>query len=262
MAFRLDTVTSASNPWIKRLRHAASHRTPVPGDLAVAESPNLLHEAIRSDAHVERVFVIERLLDEIAATLPPHRRIPVHPVSEAVFRKVATTARSQGVLALVKLPSWSPQDVFGGLALALDGVQDPGNAGTIVRSAEAFGASGVVFLKGSAAPENPKALRAAAGSLFRMPFLDRIDPQEFLDLARSHGKAVYCAEARGRLSLHDADLSTEAAVVIGSETHGVGPSVSAAATGIAIPTQGVDSLNASIAASVILYEFARKGSPR
>ncbi len=254
----VNTITSTSNPWVKLLRHAASRGAPTVGGAAIAESPHLLHEAIRSETIIERVFVVERMLEQVAATLPPHRRIPIHPVSDRILGQLATTARSQGVLALVKLPSWDPEAVFGGLTIALDRVQDPGNAGAIVRSAEAFGASGVVFLRGSAAPTNPKTLRAAAGSIFRVPFLDRIGADEFLGLAKDHGKTVFCAETRGGAPLRDTPLSKGAAVVIGSETHGVGPALAAEATRIAIPTSGVESLNASVAASIILYEHARR----
>ena len=255
---RQDTITSASNPWVKSLRRAASRGTPVQGGLAIAESPHLLQEAIRSGTQIDRVFATERMYERVAAALPPHRRVPTHRVSDRIFGRVSTTARSQGVLALVRLPAWEPSKVFRGLTIALDGVQNPGNAGTIVRSAEAFGATGVVFLAGSASPTNPKALRAAAGSLFRMPFLARVPSDQFLELAKDHGKEVYFAEARGGVPARDAGLSDGAAVVIGSETHGVGPGLAAAGTGVGIPTQAVESLSAPVAASILLYEYARR----
>lgn len=255
---RGETITSPANPWLKQLRRAASRGTAVADGLALAESPHLLHEALRSGIEIERVFASERMVAEIEAVLPAHRRIPLHPVANRLFDQVATTSRSQGVLALVRLRAWDPDSVLDGLTLALDGVQDPGNAGTIVRSAEAFGASGVVFLKGSAAPTNPKALRASAGSLFRLPFLQKIGADEFLDLARSRGKTLYCGDAREGIPLFESGLSKDCAIVIGSETHGVNPALAKAATAIAIPTESVDSLNASIAASIMLYEYARR----
>lgn len=252
-------ITSAGNPWLKRLRQAARGRS---AGVAVAESPHLLHEALRAGTEIERVFVSERMLPEVAPALPPHRRIPLHPVQDRLFSAVATTARSQGVIALVSLPAWEPEALTGGLVLALDGIQDPGNAGTIVRSAEAFGASGVVFLKGSAAPSNPKTLRASAGSLFRVPVLDRMSSGGFLELVQRCGKRLYSADARGGVSLVDSQLSADCAIVIGSETHGVAPVLAAASTPIAIPTASVESLNASIASSIILYEYARRTASR
>ncbi len=262
MQTRLDAITSSSNPWVKSLKRAAARGTLVPGGFAIAESPHLLHEAVRSGIEIERVFVVDRMLDRVTASLPPHRRIPLHSVADRIFDQMTTTSRSQGVLALVRLPASDPTVVFGGFTIALDGVQDPGNAGTIVRSAEAFGASGVVFLQGSAATTNPKTLRASAGSLFRVPFMDRVTPNEFLGFATDSGKTVCCAETRSGTPLDQADLSPNTTLVIGSETHGVGPDVAAVANRIAIPTEGVDSLNAAVAASIILYELARRLPPR
>ena len=140
----------------------------------------------------------------------------------------------------------------------LDGVQDPGNAGTIARSAEAFGASGIVFLKGSAAPTNPKTLRAAAGSLFRLPFLAGVDADQFLEVAAGRGKRLYAATAHGGESLLDTDLGEEATVIIGSETHGIATNLLDRATPLVIPTESVESLNAATAATVILYELTRR----
>ncbi len=258
---RSEIITSQGNPWLKQLRNAAARSSLAPGGFALAESPHLLHEALRSGVEIGRVFASERVQPDVAAILPPHRRIPLHTVSDRLFGSLATTSRNQGVLALVKLPSWEPARVLGGLTVALDGVQDPGNAGMIMRTAEAFGASGVVFLKGSAAPTNPKALRASAGSAFRLPFLQKIGAEEFLGLARSHGKSLLCAVARADCPLAAADLSARSALVIGSEGRGPSPVLAAAAPSVGIPSGRVESLNAAVAAAVILYEFARRSAP-
>ncbi len=262
MPHQQETITSRGNAWLKQLRLAAARGTTTADGFALAESPHLLQEALRSDIDIQRVFASERVHARVDASLPPHRRVPLHPVTDKLFRDVATTTRNQGVLTLVKLPAWSPEKVLSGLTIVLDGVQDPGNAGTIARTAEAFGASGVVFLTGSAAPTNPKALRAAAGSLFRLPFLHKLGAEEFLRLAAQHGKTVLAAAAGHGAALDAADLSANTAVVIGSETHGVGPALLEAATTVAIPTRSVESLNAAIAAAIILYESARRAPHR
>ena len=258
MSNRQETITSRGNPWLKQLRRAASRGTLTAGGCALAESPHLLNESLRSGIRIERVFVNERMQSQVASWLPPHRHIPLHVVADRLFNEVATTSSNQGVLTLVQLPVWNPETVLSGLTVVLDAVQDPGNAGSIVRSSEAFGASGVVFLKGSASPTNPKTLRASAGSLFRLPFLHGIDSSHFLELAQRHGKSILATDTRGGAPLLEADLSPDAAVVIGSETHGVAPRLSEAATPIAIPTKTVESLNAAAAATVILYECARR----
>ena len=256
-----ETITSRSNSWVRQVRRAAARDGLTAGGCVLAESPHLLEEALRSRIWIERVFVTAGKRAEVANLIPPHLRVPLHAVSDRLFGSMSTTSNNQGVLTLLKLPVWTPDLVFNGLTVALNGIQDPGNAGTIARSAEAFGASGVVFMKGSAAPTNPKALRAAAGSLFRVPILHGVDAATFLRLAARHGKTVFAPEARGGTSLCDADLSEQAAVVIGSETQGVDPVVHAAATPIAIPTLRVESLNAAAAAAIILYEAARRQHP-
>ena len=146
--------------------------------------------------------------------------------------------------------------------LILDGVQDPGNAGAIVRSAEAFGATGVLFLKGSVSPYNPKTLRASAGSLFRVPALHGVDPAVALALVREHGAALYAATSAGGRPLDQTDLTAASAIVIGSEAHGVGPELSDVARAVSIRTTGVESLNAAVAASVLLYEARRQRAAR
>ena len=254
-----ETITSRRNPLLRQVRHAASRRRLTDSGAALAESPHLLDEALRSGIEIERVFASASAAAAVAARIPPHRRIRLHVVDDRLFGQVATTSRSQGVLSLVKLPEPDPDAVFEGLTIVLDGVQDPGNAGTIARSAEAFGASGMVFLKGSASPANPKALRAAAGSLFRLPILSGIEAGTFAELARQHGKTVFAAEARGGVPLVEAGISDSGAVVIGSEAHGVAPVILDGATPIAIPTKSVESLNAATAATVIMYEHWRKG---
>lgn len=253
-----DPITSRSNPLLKRLRQAAKRGVPTGDGTVLAESPHLLAEALRSGIEIDRVLVSANAQSRVLESVPPHHEFPLHPVADKLFAELATTAHSQGVLALVRLPLWDLDKVFSGLVLALDGVRDPGNAGTCVRSAEAFGAAGIVFLKGCAAPTNPKTLRAAAGSLFRMPFLTGIDAAAIVTLAKQRGKPLVAAEARGGVPLHQAELSEISVVVIGSETRGVSPDLLAEATPIAVPTAGVESLNAAVAAAVILYERKRR----
>ena len=258
MSYRQETITSRSNAWLKQLRQVAARGTTTADGFALAESPHLLQEAIRSEVRIQRVFASERVQESVGAAMPPHRQVPLHPVADRLFQDLATTTRNQGVLALVQLRNWDAATVLAGLTVVLDGVQDPGNVGTIARTAEAFGASGIVLLKGSAAPTNPKALRASAGSLFRVPFLHKLAAAEFVELAQQHGKTLLAAATGQGLALAEAELSANAAIVIGSETHGVSPLLLEAATPVAIPTQSVESLNAAIAAAIVLYESARR----
>ncbi len=255
---RVEKITSRGNPFVKMLRKASARGTATPQGFALAESPRLLEEALRAGVDIGGVFATEESRPKIERMLPPHLNVTLRILDEKLFVECAATVRSQGVLTLVKLPQSSCAAVLDRLAVVLDSVRDAGNAGTIVRSAEAFGASGAIFLKGSASPTHPKTLRAAAGSLFRLPFVYGVDREEFLAAAAAAGTKLYAAAARGEVAVDRADFSAPAAVVIGSEAHGVAPVLLDAATTVAAPTERVESLNAAAAAAVILYEAARQ----
>jgi TrmH family RNA methyltransferase len=185
---------------------------------------------------------------------------------DAEFQRLAATETSQGVMALVKAPEWTPGRLFRGepLVVVLDGLQDPGNAGAIVRAAEAFGAGGVLFLKGTVSPFNPKTLRAAAGSLFRVPFLHGLNAAAARGLLRENRVELYAGvPARpGVRSLADVVLDRRCGLIVGSEAHGVSGEWRAAAHEISIPTVGVESLNAAMAAGILLYEAQRQRTAR
>jgi len=140
----------------------------------------------------------------------------------------------------------------------LDGIQDPGNAGTIVRSAEAFGAAGLIFMEGSVHVANGKFLRAAAGSLFRMPYLEYQKRPGLMAQLRASERPLYALTPSATKPVDQADLRGSVALVVGSEAQGVSPELIACATGLRIPTRQVESLNAGVACSIALFEAARQ----
>jgi TrmH family RNA methyltransferase len=250
-AFRIIVVDSLSdkNPLLKQIRRAVSRGSLTENGYAVAEGAHLLEEALAAKCEVGAVIVAES-----ARVNYPDARV----VSDKTFRELASTETPQGVIALVRPPvSALDQMTFGDdpLVVVLDGVQDPGNAGAIVRAAEAFGASGVVFLKGTVNPYNPKCIRGSAGSVFRVPLIASVEVDEIL---RHPEIAWYAATPRARKLASDAGLAAPCGIIIGSEGHGVGPVLEARATGLRIPTSGVESLNAAVAAGILLYEARRQ----
>jgi TrmH family RNA methyltransferase len=166
------------------------------------------------------------------------------------------------VIALVAPPQWKMHDLFRGRALVvvLDGLQDPGNAGAIVRAAEAFGATGAMFLKGTAGPFNPKTLRASAGSLFRVPYLHGLEPAVARAALEEHGVARYAA-VPGKAGAM-ADLTVACALIVGNEARGVSREMRAGSQEVSIPTLAVESLNAAMAAGILLYEARRQRGVR
>jgi len=214
----------------------------------VAEGTHLLEEALAAKCEVAAVIVAES-----ARVHYPDSRI----VSDKAFREMASTETPQGVLALVRPPvsTLEQMTVGNALVVVLDGVQDPGNAGAILRAAEAFGATGAVFLKGTVNPYNPKCVRGSAGSVFRVPLVASLEADQVLKYTQL---AWYAAMPRAQKLVSDADLIAPCGIIIGSEGQGVEPALAGYATGLRIPTAGVESLNAAVAAGIMLYEARRQ----
>lgn len=238
---RVPSISSLRNPLLKQVRRALEHGSLTTDGYFAIEGRHLLEEALRSGIHVEQV---------LASTEPPGIGEWTE-VPDSVLADIATTQTSPKMISLVRLPHWSEAELFAppALTVVLDGLQDPGNAGTILRSAEAFGATGVIFRTGSVSPFNAKLLRASAGSIFRVPH-------------RCGSPAIpvplYAADPHRGVPIHKVDWTQPCAIVIGSEAHGIRPDLESRATPVRIPTHHVESLNAGISASLILYEIARQ----
>jgi TrmH family RNA methyltransferase len=256
-----QVISSAANPLLKEVRRAVRQGGLTGDGCLVAESFHLLGEALRSGRECAALLVSQRARDravEIAASAG--RAIPVRVVADALFDKIAATETSQGVIALVRPPSWTLADLFPArpLVVVMDGLQDPGNAGAIARAAEAFGASGMIFVRETVSPFNPKTLRASAGSLFRLPYLWNVGRDVAREEFRKRKMQLVAASSGQGDSPDRVDWTLPTALVIGSEAHGVSDALRRDAQAVRIATQGVESLNASIAAAVLLYEASRQ----
>jgi len=168
-----QVISSAANPLVKQIRRALTRGGLTEQGLMVAESMHLLQEASRSKLEIPTVLVAASMNNDIRLFLNRLQSVKTAFVEDVLFEKIISTKSSQGVIALVRPPLWNVDALFHGkpLVIVLDGVQDPGNAGTIVRSVEAFDGTGIVFMSGAVNPFNSKLLRASAGSIFRIPFM-------------------------------------------------------------------------------------------
>lgn len=256
----LPKVTSANNPVLKEIRKAVLRGSLTEKGMCVAESFHLLEEALRSDCEIDSIFATESVRSAVESHVRGLKRIRVTVLNEELFGSISSTEHSQGVIALVKPPRWTLDQLFRGLSMTvvLDGVQDPGNAGAILRAAEAFGASGVAFLKGSVDPYNPKSIRASAGSVFRMPLVSALD-ERLLQAAIEQRKIdMFAMMPAGVLPLESCRFDRKAVLIVGSEGHGVSERLRSKAMDVRIPTVGVESLNVAMAATVVLYEARRQ----
>jgi TrmH family RNA methyltransferase len=259
----LRIVQSKQNARLKELRRALNRFGRDDGKLQGIEGPNLLEEALRAGLRLPYVFVaqeMQHLLDGV----PLGAETEVLLVPRILLNAVLSTESPQPVAALVEPPDWTWVHVLGrrktpALLVVLAGIQDPGNLGTILRSAEAFGADGVVSLPGTVSCWNQKAVRASAGSVFRLPVVPA-GVDECLIRLREAGVRLFTTVLRGGTPAHDTDLTEASAILIGNEGSGVPDEVALQAErAITIPCPGpVESLNASVAAGVLLYEASRQ----
>lgn len=254
-------ITSAENEkyhWFSRLyRRKYRDRE----DLYVIEGQKLIREAVKNGAVPDSVFVRE---DYDPEELPAGagEEVPVYILSRSLFDKVADTETPQGIAAVCRKPRWTEEAFFEGLGslIVLDRLQDPGNLGTIIRTADAAGFRGILVMKGTADLFSPKTVRAAAGSLYRVRLLFADGPEEAAALVRAHGMRLICTSPYAQKLFYDADMAEGAALVIGNEANGVCHAfLELSDMNVRLPMEGsIESLNAAVAASVVMYEALRQ----
>lgn len=256
-------VQSRQNARVKELRAALARSVRTESGLLAIEGEHLLLEAIASGLEIVAVFIQagrEALLDKLG--VPPETETLALPPE--IFASAVRTESPQGIAAFVRPRTFTLDQVFSGpkpLLLIAAGLQDPGNLGTLIRSAEAFGATGYIVLPGTVSPDNQKTLRASAGSIFRLPGITICEDHLFSVLKQRKIRSV-AAVASDEEALSSPDLTKPCALILGNEGSGIPESIlSRADARVTIPTPGpVESLNAAIAGSILLYEAARQRS--
>ena len=262
---RLRLITSRQNPLVKELRRAFSQGEATrDGSLAV-EGVRIIEEAVRSGLRFQAIIFSESGRGHAARLLP---QISAHAetllLPDEVFVSAVSTETPQGVAALVKLKPARLENVIEQIAsdlllVGVAGLQDPGNLGTIIRSAEAFSARAVLLGEKTVSHFNPKVARASAGSLFRQPLV-HVNMKESIQALKQHGVRVLATSSHKGIPLPQTDFSGPCMIVIGNEGAGVPADILSVADDLlTIPhSPRVESLNAGIAASIVLYEAARQ----
>lgn len=283
----MKTITSGQNELIKEVKALKSRKFREEKGLFFIEGLKFVREALNENADIVRVFVSEQfagsdrgkafLSQEIqenhlrtskrkqenrphASEDRTHASIVLVP--DRLFSELSDTQSPQGILAVLKSKISSIHDLLdaGSLFIVLDSLQDPGNMGTIIRTADASGFAGIVVSEGSVDVYNPKVLRSTMGSVFRVPVAYCDNLEEVMRIFRSKGITIYAAHLSGRINCFEADLSENAAVIIGNESGGIRdallPFVDIL---VKIPMVGnAESLNASVAAAIFMYESVRQ----
>ena len=253
----MEHITSRHNPLVARLRKLGASRSFRRSEGAfLCEGPKLVGEAIRWGVPLEILVTAEGARMPFA--VPGGVRQVTVPAD--LLAAVSTVESPQGVLAVCRQPDLTPPErLDGGRYLVLDWVQDPGNLGTIWRTADAFGAAGLLLANGCADPFSPKTVRATMGAAFRLPVWE-LELDAAAERLAAAGIPLYATALReDTVDVREVDLSA-AAVVIGSEGRGVSPrALALCRQTVKIPMLGrCESLNAAVAAAVVLWEMGRE----
>jgi len=260
---RLRPVAGRHNQRLKELRLAFRRAELTPQGECAVEGVKLLEEALRSGQHLGSVFFSESARPLAEKFLPQIKtRTETLVLPNALFNSIVPSDAPQGVAALVKLPAFSSIQLLDrssdGPFVVAAGLQDPGNLGTILRSAEAFGAAGVFLTEGTVSPYNTKVLRGSAGSIFRLPFL-QIPSAELLPLLRARGVRMLATSSHQGTPLPQISWTLPLAIFIGNEGAGLPRELTRQMDETLVIPQAslVESLNAGVAASIVLYEAAK-----
>jgi TrmH family RNA methyltransferase len=268
----MKIITSTDNEWIRRVSRLKEKRGRDRQARYLVEGPNLVREALDFRAGVDFVLFCG---DEtgLSGELRELKRAAEKAGAEsvfagpAVFRRLSDAETPQGVIAVLRKALWDEEALFRkdasrpwGNILVLDRLQDPGNAGVVVRTADAAGYGGIVAVKGTADVYSPKAVRAAAGALFRLPVMDGLEASAALSMLARRNKTLVASAADGAVCVYDADLRRDIALIVGNEGNGLGVEFRRSVhLTVSIPMQrGAESINASVAASIFMFESLRQ----
>jgi RNA methyltransferase, TrmH family len=267
---RLRFINSRSNASVKELRRFFHDASPDENGEIAVEGMHLVEEAIRSGLRISSVFFAESARDRAHKLLPQlPKQTQTLLLPNEVFSSAVPSESPQGVAALVRVNRFSLAEVLRpepALVVVAAGLQDPGNLGTIARAGEAFGATGLVLAENTVSAWNWKSLRASAGSLFRLPVV-KGEASRVLAELKAQGIVVLATSSHKGRPISETDLTRPLTLIVGNEGAGVSKQVLAQADEVVtIPhADKVESLNAAIATSVVLYEASRQredGSPR
>ena len=258
-------ITSNANPKIKQIiqwQTKAKERKRagiflVEGLKMFEEAPeDKIREVYVSEEAAERFSGLPEVADRLEST-------GYETVAEEVFRKMSDTQTPQGILCVIERPNYSPEQLLGvekPLLVVLENLQDPGNLGTIVRTGEGAGVTGVIMSRGTVDIYNPKTIRATMGSIYRVPFVYAEDLQETVKMMKHRGIHTYAAHLRGKKFYDSFSFEEGTAFFIGNEGNGLSEELAELADEyLKIPMEGrVESLNAAVATALLVYEAHRQ----
>lgn len=262
----MNTITSSQNPVIKEIKALKERKHREATGLFFIEGIKFVEEALKEKTGIVRVVISEQLPlnkggEEILSKVKACG-CEMFSVPEGLFKEISDTQTPQGILAVISARHCSLEEIIedNNFLVLLDSIQDPGNMGTIIRTADATGATGILVSKGCVDVYNPKVLRSTMGSIFHVPICMCENTVETVNMLKSQGVKVYAAHLNGKLNYFEPDMKNNITLIVGNEANGISDEVAASANELVkIPMPGrSESLNASIAAGLLMYEVVRQ----
>lgn len=262
----MNFIASAQNPVIKEIKSLKKKKDREEKGLFFIEGLRFVNEAFDENIEVISVLMSEQFTsgDDGRKLLSAGTagKYKCYILPDNLFKEISDTENPQGIMAVVKARRYKLEELVNGcrLLVVLDSIQDPGNMGTIIRTADAAGADGVILSKGCVDLYNPKVLRSTMGSIFHLPVYISDNLVETVSLLKSKGIFTIAAHLKGGKNFYDLDMKDATAIIIGNEANGISDEVAGCADELVrIPMPGrAESLNASVAAGLMIYEAVRQ----
>jgi len=264
----MDFITSNHNLLIKEIKGLEIRKNREEKGLFIAEGLRFVEESVKEKALIDKIVVSNAFLEGKSGMDVMDRihniGLPCYVVSDKIFKEISDTRTPQGILAVIKKKDALIGDIIksNNKIVMLESLQDPGNMGTIIRTADAAGMTGVVLSKGCVDVYNRKVLRSTMGSIFHLPIHRTDDFIGAINELKAKGIKVYASHLDGNINYYDINDYNNIAVIIGNEANGISDEAAMAADClIRIPMPGrAESLNASVAAGILMYEVLRKST--
>lgn len=250
-------IESKDNKTIKEIKKLHEKKYRNASKKFIVEGTRFVEEALKSDFEIEYVIINEKLKEKVSSIVPKcNTKVLI--VSESIFESICSTENPQGIACVVKNKKLNP-NLDDGFYVLLDKVQDPGNLGTIIRTANAAGASGVILIKGTVDVYNDKTLRATMGSIFKIPIILDDDLSFTLNL-KDNGFKIITSSLDTDMNFYSLNLKNKVIIAIGNEGNGISSTIyDISDYKVKVPMPGnAESLNASVAAGIMMFEIVRQ----
>lgn len=257
------TIQSASNNLVKRVRSLHSRSGRKKANQFLAEGESVVTEAIKNDATITELVVSNSFLDSLNSDDSISRQEKVYVLDDKVFQSCSTTDSPKGVLAVIEKKEEDRASIFNRkapLVTVACEVTDPGNLGTMMRSCLAFGSDAILLTKGTVDPYNPKVVRSSSGTIFSLPFIQDVEEDDLISMAKEHQLQIIAMSGSGNKPLNTINLTKGSLILLGNEAHGLSKSLLESATDrVTIPIDDqCESLNVSIAHAVTMWEAKKQ----